>query len=255
MSSSTPSTPLVAAVIDATLKGAHPYYYMLALCEGTIPPRLSPLKLVDDPQQRTEVVKRILGADGQSQAAINHGRDVLQDAIMVGFRVARDAYRLPIEVKQAMAQALTLDEVLNLEARLHEPHPGAQENNAESLLAMVAAMNHALDSTAALDSWVTTNIVPIIDATAYLAAGRCVLTEHMEAAPIPSTVEKENAAHAPAYTFGPSLTSLAQRTQTSNPFSSVLSSVPDPANEVQSDATLQSNGAWLSLSAFSGWLF
>ncbi|KAL1691555.1 hypothetical protein GGG16DRAFT_53305 [Schizophyllum commune] len=247
-----PSSPRATAVTDAALKGAHSYYFMIALCEGTIPPRLTPLQLVDDPQQRAEVVERILGADGQNQPTIDRGRDVLQEAIMVGFRVSRDAHRLVTEVKQAITQALTSDEVLNLEARLHEPHPGAQENNAESLLSLIAAMDHTLDSTTALDSWVTANIIPIINMTAHTAAARYVLSPYMDAAPGPATLEKENIPHAPNFTFGsPSSSSMASMSLPP----SVLASVHEPAIEAQMNGALQSNGAWPSLSALSGWFF
>ncbi|KAI5889339.1 uncharacterized protein SCHCODRAFT_02750908 [Schizophyllum commune H4-8] len=258
MSSTTPActnssySPRAAAVTDAALKGAHSYYFMIALCEGTIPPRLTPLQFVDDPQQRVDVAERIMCPDVQNQATIDRGRDVLQEAIMVGFRVSRDAHRLVSEVKQAITQALTLDEVLNLEARLHEPHPGAQENKAESFLCMIAAMDHTLDSTTALESWVTANIIPIIDMTAHTAAARYVLSPYMDLAPVPATFEKENKTHAPNFaSSSPSASSMAS-VSLPRP---VLASVHDPAIDAQINGALQSNGAWPSLSALSGWFF
>ena len=64
------------------------------------------------------------------------------------------------------------------EVATHEPHPHTRKNRPTSLYEMIVATSLESGGEAVLASWVTINIVPVLEAAAVLAACRCVSPEH-----------------------------------------------------------------------------
>ncbi|KAI5834037.1 hypothetical protein K523DRAFT_369386 [Schizophyllum commune Tattone D] len=174
-----PSSKSDRTLSYAAREGGLMYYDMVADSEH-LPPRRSPLQFVAK-DRRPAVVERMLIIDDlvEGETAYSRGGDIFEQQISDAVERSKTLSRLSSHLKEAIIDAVTSREVVYEEVATHEPHPHTRKNRPTSLYEMIVATSLDPGGEAVLASWVTVNIVPVLEAAAVLAACRDAVMKTM----------------------------------------------------------------------------
>uniref|UniRef100_D8QBU8 Uncharacterized protein n=2 Tax=Schizophyllum commune (strain H4-8 / FGSC 9210) TaxID=578458 RepID=D8QBU8_SCHCM len=174
-----PSSKSDRTLTYAAREGGLMYYDMVADSEH-LPPRRSPLQFLAK-DRRPAVIERMLIIDDlvEGETAYSRGSVIFEQQVSDAVERSRTLSCLSSHLKGAVIGAVTSREVVYEEVATHEPHPHTHKNRPTSLYEMVVAISLERGGEAALVSWVTTNIAPVLEAAAVLAACRDVVMKTM----------------------------------------------------------------------------
>ncbi|KAL1698501.1 hypothetical protein EV121DRAFT_284715 [Schizophyllum commune] len=174
-----PSSKADRTLSYAAREGGLMYYDMVADSEH-LPPRRSPLQFVAK-DRRPALIERMLITDDlvEGETAYSRGGNIFEQQVSDAVERSKTLSRLSSHLKEAIIDAVTSREVVYEEVATHEPHPHTRKNRPTSLYEMIVATSLEPGGEAVLASWVTINIVPVLEAAAVLAACRDAVMKTM----------------------------------------------------------------------------